>query len=171
MSPRASIFPLPELVPEQEFLTSYVSTVIGPVEFRVWKKQLERINEMLGLSEVERTFQRLSLGRRNEDEQREAEKENRPFRPMSGGEQASYQRLCSQVLRCNVAQTLMGEDFRGFSCRLAESQLLQWFCKLDRLEGVRIPGKSTLQRYSQWLPETDMRKVIDTLLVAAVNGN
>jgi len=169
MSPRASLLPLPELVPEQEFLTGYVSTVIGPVEFRVWKKQLERINEMLGLSEVEKTFQRLSLGRRNEDERRKAEKEKRPFRPMSAGEQAGYQRLCSQVLRCNVAQTLMGEDFRGFACRLSESQLLQWFCKLDRLEGVRIPGKSTLQRYSQWLPEADMRDVIDALLAAA-NG-
>jgi hypothetical protein len=133
----------------------------------VWKKRLERINEMLGLSEVEKSFQRLSLGRRNEDEQRAAEMENRAFRPMSAGEQAGYQRWCSQVLRCHVAQTLMGEDFRGFSCRLSESQLLQWFCKLDRLEGVRIPGKSTLQRYSQWLPEADMRKVIDTLLVAA----
>jgi len=167
MSPRASVPPLPELVPEQEFLTGYVSTVVGPVEFRVWKKQLERINEILGLSEVEKSFQRLSLGRRNEDEQRAAEKEDRPFRRLSAGEQAGYQRLCSQVLRCNVAQTLMGEDFRGFSCRLAESQLLQWFCKLDRLEGVRIPGKSTLQRYSQWLPEADLREVIDTLLVAA----
>ena len=167
MSPRASVFSLPELVPEQEFLTGYVSTVVGPIEFRVWKKRLERINEILGLSEVEKSFQRLSLGRRNQDEQREAEKENRPFRPLSAGEQAGYQRLCSQVLRCNVAQTVMGEDFRGFSCRLSESELLQWFCKLDRLEGVRIPGKSTLQRYSQWLPETDMRKVIDTLLVAA----
>jgi hypothetical protein len=169
MSPRAGSFPLPELVPEQEFLTGYVSTVVGPIEFRVWKKKLERISEMLGLSDVEKSFQRLSLGRRNEAEQREAEKENRPFRPLSVGEQASYQRLCSQVLRCNVAQTLMGEDFRGFSCRLAESQLLQWFCKLDRLEGVRIPGKSTLQRYSQWLPEADLRKVIDTLLVAAAD--
>jgi len=167
MSPRTSIFPLPELVPEQEFLTRYVSTVIGPVEFRVWKKKLERISEMLGLSEVEKSFQRLSLGRRNEDEQREAEKEKRPFRTLSAGEQAGYQRLSSQVLRCNVAQTLMGEDFRGFSCRLSESELLQWFCKMDRLEGVRIPGKSTLQRYSQWLPEADMRKVIDTLLAAA----
>ena len=170
MSLRTSILPLPELVPEQEFLTGYVSTVVGPVEFRVWKKQLERINEMLGLSEVEKTFQRLSLKRRNEDEQREAEKERRPLRPLSASEQAGYQRRCSQVLRCNVAQTLMGEDFRGFSCRLAESELLQWFCKLDRLEGVRIPGKSTLQRYRQWLPEADLRKVIDTLLVVAASG-
>ena len=148
-------------------MTGYVSTVVGPIEFRVWKKKLERISEILGLSDVEKSFQRLSLGRRNENEQREAEKEKRSFRTPVAGEQAGYQRLCSQVLRCNVAQTLMGEDFRGFSCRLSESELLQWFCKLDRLEGVRIPGKSTLQRYSQWLPEADMRKVIDTLLVAA----
>src|ERR1019366_3973525 len=89
---------------------------------------------------------------------------------MSAGEQAGYQRLSSQVLRCNVAQTPMGEDFRGFSCRLSESELLQWFCKMDRLDEVRIPGKSTLQRYSQWLPEADMRKAIDRLLAAAAEG-
>ena len=89
---------------------------------------------------------------------------------MSAGEQAGYQRLSSQVLRCNVAQTPMGEDFRGFSCRLSESELLQWFCKMDRLDEVRIPGKSTLQRYRQWLPEADMRKAIDRLLAAAAEG-
>ena len=44
MPPNASIRPFPELVPEQEFLTGYVFTVFGPVEFRVWKKLLERIN-------------------------------------------------------------------------------------------------------------------------------
>jgi hypothetical protein len=32
---------------------------------------------------------------------------------------------------------------------------------------VRIPGKSALQRYSQWLPEAEMRNVIDTLLAGA----
>src|ERR1022692_732142 len=170
MSPNTSVRPLPELVPEQEFLTGYVSTVVGPIEFRVWKKRLERINDIFGLSEVEKTFQRLSLARRNEDDERAAQKENRPFRPLSAGEQVGYQQLSSRVLRCNVVQTLMGEDFRGFSCRLAESPLLQWFCKMDRLDEGRIPGKSALQRYSQWLPEADMRKVIDTLLVAAVES-
>ena len=85
-------------------------------------------------------------------------------------EQGSYQLLCSQALRCNVARTLLGESLRGFGCRLSESALLQWFCRLDRLEGVFVPGKSALQRYSQWLPEADMRKVIGTLLAAASDG-
>src|SRR2546425_10511997 len=132
MSPTASIRPLPELVPEQEFLTGYVSTVIGPIEFRVWKNRLERINDILGLSEAEKMFQRLSLRRRDEDEQQAAEKENRPFRSLSAGEQAGYQRLSSQALRCHVVQTLMGEDFRGFSCRVADGPMLQWGCEMER---------------------------------------
>jgi hypothetical protein len=159
---------LPALVPEQEFLSCYVPTVLGPIEYREWKSQLERIHELLGLSRVEETFQRLSLAQRNQAEQRAAEKENRPFYQWSPVEQESYQRLCSQALRCNVARTLTGESLRDFGCRLAESGLLQWFCKLDRVGMViRIPGKSALQRYSQWLPEAEMRKVIDTLLAAA----
>jgi hypothetical protein len=165
-----SVRPLPELVPEQEYLTGYVTTVIGPIEYRVWKNQLERMNELLGLSGVEQHFQRLSLRQRDENEQRDSKKEERLFRPLSAGEQESYQRMCSQILRCNVAQTMLGEGYRGFACRLAESPFLQWFCKLDRLGEVRIPGKSTLQRYSQWLPEADMREAIDKLLMAAAES-
>ena len=159
---------LPKLVPEQEFLFSHVSTVLGPIEYREWKSQLERIHGLLSLSQVEETFQRLSLAQRNQSEQQAAKKENRAFYQLGQVEQASYQRLCSQVLRCNIARTLTGESLRSFGCRLAESSLLQWFCKLDQLEAVvRIPGKSALQRYSQWLPEAEMRQVIDRLLMAA----
>ena len=64
---------LPELVPEQEFLSCYVATVLGPIEYREWKSQLERIHEVLGLSRVEETFQRLSLAQRNQEEQQAAE--------------------------------------------------------------------------------------------------
>src|SRR6266849_1980281 len=170
MPTQAGGLPLPELVPKQEHLTSYVPTVLGPIEFRVWKRQLERIHEILGLGGVEQMFQRLSLARRNDQEQRAAEAEKRPFRSLSMAEQAGCQRLSSQVLRCNVARPLTGESFRDFGCRLAESTLLQWFCKLDRIDMVRIPGKSALQRYSQWLPEDEMRQVIDTLLGAARAG-
>ena len=164
------LFLLPALVPEQEYLSGPVSTVYGPIEYREWKSQLERIDEVLRLSGVEETFQRLSLAQRNRAEQQAAEKEKRPFHQLGPVEQASYQRLCSQALRCTVARTLLGESLRGFGSRLADSPILQWFCRLDRLDAVRVPGKSALQRYSQWLPEEDMRKVIGTLLAAAGDG-
>jgi len=162
--------PLPELVPEQEHLPAYAATVLGNIEYREWKQQLERIHDLLDLSRVEETFQRLSLARWSEEEQRASEKEDRPFHELSRVEQASYQRRSSQALRCNVARSLTGDSFRDFGCRLSESTLLQWFCKLDRIDTVRIPSKSALQRYSQWLEEEDLRKVVDTLLVAASHG-
>jgi len=162
-----SLLSLPALVPEQQHLVGYIPTVMGPVEFREWKQQLERINGILGLSGVEETFQRLSLARRNDEARHQAEERKRPFRELSAGEQAEYQRLSSQALRVNVARTLTGESLRDFGCRLAESMLLQWFCRLDRIDTVRIPGKSALQRFSQWLPEEKMRQVIGTLLGAA----
>lgn len=166
--PTAATHPrLPALVPEQEHLSGYIPSVVGPVEFRVWKQQLERIDELLRRSGVEQTFQRLSLARRDAEERRQAAAEKRPFRALSAGEQAAYQRLCSQALRCTLARTLLGLSLRDFACRLSESMLLQWFAKLDRIDTVRIPSKSALDRYGQWLPEEQMRTVIETLLEAA----
>src|ERR1700730_14177115 len=101
MPTQARLLPLPELVAEQEHLASYIPTVLGPIEFRVWKRQLERIHEILGLGGVEHTF-----------------------RDLSTGKQACCQRLSWQGLRCKVARTLTGESFRDFGCRLAESTLL-----------------------------------------------
>ena len=74
MSLSARVRVLPELVPEQEFLNGFVTTVVGPIDFRVWVKQLERMHEIFELSGIEKTFQRLSLAQRNEEERGRAEK-------------------------------------------------------------------------------------------------
>ena len=113
------------MVPEQEFLSGPVPTVYGPIEYREWKSQLERIHEVPRLSGVEETFQRLSLAQRNLAGRQAADKDKRPFYKWGAVEQGSYQLLCSQALRCNVARTLLGDSLRGFGCRLAESALLQ----------------------------------------------
>ena len=64
VSTQASLLPLPELVPEQEHLTGYIPTVVGPVEFREWKKQLERIDDILRSGGVEQTIVRDKTGRK-----------------------------------------------------------------------------------------------------------
>ena len=160
---------LPVLVPQQEVLQPFIPTVVGNVEYREWKKTLERMDEILRLGRVEESFLRLSLARRNEREVVLAAKESRPTHTLTTAEQEGFQLLSARALRCNLVRTLTGEGFRPFGRRLAESPLLQWFCRLGRLDRVRIPGKSQLQRYAEWLPEADMRKVVDTLLSAATN--
>ena len=91
--------PLPVLVPEQEYLQPAVPTVLGPVEYREWKMQLERIDEILHLAKTEQLFQLLSLQQWKKQETVQAAEQKRAVRQMHPGEQAEYQRLCTQVLR------------------------------------------------------------------------
>src|SRR5450756_961809 len=42
---------------------------------------------------------------------------------------------------------------------------------MGRLDEIYLPGKSALQRYSEWIPEAEMRKVVDRLLTAATQFN
>ncbi len=158
---------LPLLVPEQQHFTPFIPTVYGNVDYRRWESQFIRIDEILRTGLVEEAFQRLALANRNTEEQEDAEKENRAFRSLTTTEQETSQKLSSQALRCNIARMLTGESYRRFACHLAESSLLQWFCGMGRLDEIHIPGKSALQRYSEWIPEADMRKVMDSLLTAA----
>jgi hypothetical protein len=66
---------------------------------------------------------------------------------------------------------LLGEAYRPFSTRLADSPLLQWFCQLDRLDVVRVPAKSTLQRYAHWLPDAQMRPYADIEIMRTCRRN
>ena len=87
MSPLAISRPLPELIPEQDFLYGFVSTVMGPVDHREWQKQLERIDDLMKQSGADKLFQRLSLAQRDEQEERAAKAEDRKFRALTPTEQ------------------------------------------------------------------------------------
>ena len=65
----------------------------------------------------------------------------------------------TQALRCNIARLLLQEDYRGFAARLADSPLLQFFCKLSEVDRVKVPSKSALQRYAVWWTEEEAREL------------
>ena len=68
-------------------------------------------------------------------------------------------------MRCNIARSLLQEDYRGLAARLADSPLLQFFCGISEVDRVVVPSKSTLQRYFTWWPEGEVRPLIHQLLV------
>ena len=72
--------------------------------------------------------------------------------PLKAGELAGQSERSERALRCTVLKNTLGEDYRGVSVRLAQCELFRWFCRLPELEAVRVPGKSTLQEYANWLP-------------------
>ncbi len=140
-----------------------LSTVIGNIDYTRFRLELERIGELLVMSRAENEFVERSA--RQYIAQAVAAGVE-----VNNGHLSRYRAQSITVLRCMVLMSILEEDFRGMSRRLAECQLFRHFCGLERLGDIRVPSKSTLQEYSQWLPEAEMREVIGKLLRAAGEG-
>jgi hypothetical protein len=66
--------------------------------------------------------------------------------------------MCVEALRVGIARQLTEREYRKFAMRLAESFVLQRFCRVDGVDGVAIPSKSTLERYDKLAPECEIRE-------------
>ena len=72
------------------------------------------------------------------------------------------------AVRCNLARVLLKEDFRGVqraAGRQPAAASVSWASR--GLDAVVVPSKSSLQRYEQWLPENEVRAVVERLLQLA----
>jgi hypothetical protein len=167
MLPEQLFLTLPPLLPEQDELQPPVPTVLGSIDYRTWRQRLERIDEILRASRVEEAFVRLCLRRRLAEWKQRAEQDGQPDQGMCEGDQVLFQRISSVALRTTVARTLTGDSLRNFAARLADSSLLQWFCRLSRLDQVRIPGKSQLQLYQEMVSQSELREVVSRLMDSA----
>ena len=162
-------------IPCEEHFRPVLPTIEGNVDYLALRGQLTTMDELLRTSGVENEFVRRSLEHwiktlsESKMEQIELSGEGqsgviRLEDLVSGKQQVRFQEHSVRALRCSIARTLLGGSFRDFAARLADSPLLQWFCQVAQLDRVKVPAKSTVQRYSTWLPEEDMREVINGLL-------
>jgi hypothetical protein len=144
--------------------------VVGNVDYRENEALLIRLDELLVCSGLEEAFIEKCLVQWMKAGREAAEKEGTRYREPSGKTLARFERMCRQALRCNIARQLTDKEYRRFSLRLAEGALLQWFCRIDRLEQTRVPTKSTLERYDKMLPENEIRSLVDMLNRLAVEN-
>ena len=162
-------------IPCEEHFRPVLPTIEGNVDYLALRGQLTAMDELLGTSGLENEFVVRSLQHwvktlsQSEVEQIELSGEGQRgvirLEDLIGGkQQVRFQEHSIRALRCTIARTLLGGSFRDFAARLADSPLLQWFCRVGQLERVKVPAKSTLQRYGTWLPEEEMREVINGLL-------
>jgi hypothetical protein len=134
--------------------------VTGNVDYTLFEEDLKTMDEVIVKSGIEALFVEWSLeiyvarGRADGVE--------------AGGKALERrQRQSRSALRCTVLRHMLGVSYRDLSMRLAQSELLQWFCGVDNFEEVRVPSKSTLQDYAHWLEKEAMTAVLDQLKAAA----
>src|SRR2546428_1165175 len=142
------------LLPIQQLLRTPLPTIEGDVDYERLRKQLVRIDQLLIQSDLEEQFVAATF---------EGWKVESQFQNISPKAQRKIQIRARRALRCNIARTLIMEDFRGFAIRLADSPLFQYFCGVGQLDRIQVPSKSTLQRYSQWTDEAAVHRLVDQL--------
>lgn len=114
--------------------------VVGNKDYAQREAMLRRMDKMLIASGVEEAFLNAAVA----DEMKASKQINVP---LSDSRRERAQAYGRQSLRCTVARILSNDSHRVFSCHLAESPLLQWFCGTLVLGGpIQVPSKSTLQR-------------------------
>src|SRR5229473_3431146 len=145
------------LIPFTPPLPPRLPTIEGNLDYRQFQRQLQRLDFLLRASDLETQFLDLSLAHWSA-------KKPTGDATVNPKQQAKFQEHSRRALRCNILRTLLQLGFRKLAVRLADSPLLQWFCALGQVDKVSVPSKSALQRYETWLPQEQMRLLIQGLL-------
>lgn len=127
------------------------------MDFRDYRDRLVTIDRLLVEGGVEARF--LSLARAEHAA---------AWADASAAQLQRFARQSVLALRCNVARVLLGLSFRDCAVRAAESSLLQWFLRIGEVDRVRVPAKSSLERFSKWVSEETMTQVHLQLVTQAV---
>lgn len=141
------------LIAEPMELCPALPRIVGNMDYREFEGRLRRMDELLRISGIEDRFV---------ERQVQAWMARSP-RAVGAKARRRHQQHCRQALRCTLARQWTEKEYRRFARRLAESALLQWFCQVGRLEVVRVPAKSTLQRAEAMVSEAELRDVVTEL--------
>ncbi len=145
--------PSATIIAFQPKLPQVLPTIEGNVDYRDFRSQLLHIEQLLTTGGLETQLIESDLQRWLGSSKK-----------LSPRAQQTRQTHSQRALRCNISRLLLGEDYRGFAARLADSPLLQHFCCLSEVGPIKVPGKSTLERYDKWWPEKEVRAAMEQLL-------
>ena len=140
-------------IDQEQELGRDIPKVFGNADYKEYRTQLEQIDVLLIRSGMETRFVERCL----EDWKRTGQR-------IGTSARLRYQQLCIQALRCNIARHLTEREYRKFARRLAESAVLQKFCRVEQLAGVSIPSKSTMERFDKLASEGEIRDLVNVLL-------
>jgi hypothetical protein len=128
-------------------------------DYTEYRVLIERIDELLKQTNMDLHFADEYVSRAFKEQFDSGEKK--------GFSQKQIQRMTKtavQAYRCTLMGILIGRSYREQSILIAESLLLQRFCMAACIDGeIKVPTKSTLQRYAQFFEEGFIREQVALL--------
>lgn len=156
-----------EIIPMQGELSQELPVILGNVDYQRFRETLLRMEELIKLGGLEEIAMKHLLDKAEQAGKSRSKEEGSIYEGLSVRSCLIIQKTAIRALRCGIARHLTGESFRRFSCRLADSVLFQKFCRIERFESIKVPSKSTLERYEKMLPEQVIREMVIKLTKGA----
>lgn len=154
-------------IPFQLELQQKLPVVKGNKDYTEFRKTLVRIDEIIRLGKLEEVLINAMLQEVEEKGKRRAKEQGKKYKQLKAKARKRFQNNCIKAFRCGIVRHLTGEAYRRFSCRLAESALFQQFCGISFLEEIKVPAKSTLERYEKMVPGWVIEHVVNHLNFSA----
>jgi hypothetical protein len=152
------------IIPYQQYLSPALPKIIGNADYHFYINLLDNIDTILNSSGIEESAIRFLLQKEYERLEGSAKQLGMNFKGLNEKHQIRLQWNAIHALRCTIAKFLLQLPYRQLTKRLAESAVLQKFCKLDRLGIIRIPSKSQLERYEKMFPATFIKELHGLLI-------
>jgi len=156
-----------DIIPLQLEISQPIPLVVGNLDYINFKNILDRINEILVLSEIDIRMMKYELDEAEKEFKKQYQKMNKEFKGFSYKQQSRIQLNAKRKIRYAISRKLTGESYRDFCIHLSESHLLQKFCLLDTLGIIKVPSKSSLDRFEKEMPEDIIREYVTMLVEAA----
>jgi hypothetical protein len=147
----------------------------APKEFLEKRALYETIDDMLRRSGADERFVSLAI--------EQARETHKLRKKAAGGEEASSKEAEQEALfepqpkflehsfralRCNIVRFVeKNMPVRELSNKLADSHLFQWFCHIGSFGPIKVPSKSTLDRYLRWVDKERLESLIVEVLQCA----
>jgi len=153
-----------DIVPFQEEFRQALPEVTGNKDYKIFREILGRITEIIRLSKIDNKVMIEAVRLSQEEYNLNRKAEGKEPKQLTWKDKIRIQKRSMRVLRCGIARHLTGDAYRAFSCRLADSALLQNFCLIDRLCQIKVPSKSQLQRDESLFEEGFLRQIISEII-------
>lgn len=159
---------LSDTISFQPELVETLPQILDNKEYSEYRRLLDRVDEILKLTGMD-----LEFAERHLEAIEEARLAAGVAKAMSAKQVQAATRYAVKAYRCTLAGLLLRKPYRELSILLADSATLRQFCTISRIENrVRVPSKSSLQRFANLFDEDFLRSQVDLLISkAASEGN
>lgn len=148
-----------KIIPFSLELRQQLPEINASKEYAIFRNQLERMDEIINSLKLEKIFMEMELNKRESKRKQEGKPK------LTNNEKIEIEKLSIKKLRCVICRNLLQESYEKFSVHLADSMLLQNFCRLNVLGKIKIPSSSSLQRYEKNVPVELLEKLIGKTII------